>query len=349
MSGLQAIRRALRPVKRFYRAQVPRVLRPFMFSKAGVVNGKRFCIPLIAGVGLYNQVGTEPWMLDLLKRLLRVSGSSGLIDVGVNTGQTLLKFRSIAPALRYVGFEPNPFCVWYAYELIRLNRFEGCEIFPVALSDAPGLVGFIAENEADSAASMVAELRPDRQSFRKQYIATLVFDELQLDVDGISLVKIDVEGAELHVLLGMQSFLQRSRPFIVCEVLHAHSRATLGDMRKRNDAIVGLLMELRYSIFRLIKGSAEIAQLQAMSRFPDEVWNASSWELCDYLFVPVEQTDRVLSAFERSEAPAPAYDRSANAGALASLADSSGLIPTSGQAMASVPSFQRKDRSARGS
>src|SRR5919205_552723 len=75
-----------------------------------------------------------PWMVDALARLFALAGRPGLVDVGVNIGQTLLKLRSIARDAPYVGFEPNPFCIQFVNELIALNGFDRCVLLPVALA-----------------------------------------------------------------------------------------------------------------------------------------------------------------------------------------------------------------------
>jgi FkbM family methyltransferase len=291
-------RHCLRPVKRAYRSTLVSVLRPFMLSTTAAVGDNRFQVPLIRGVGLENRWGTELWMTDLLRRLLQFTGSAGLIDVGVNIGQTLLKLKGIDLKLKYFGFEPNPFCVLYANELVRRNGLESsCAIFPVALSDAPALLDFIAESEADSGATMLADLRPGLHAFRKQYIAALAFDDMNIEVDDITMVKIDVEGAELRVLLGMTRFVQRVRPFIICEVLHAHCESKLPDLTLRNGAIIKLLEELRYCTFRLIKGQARVEALEPVTSFPDAIWNKTSSGLCDYLLAPDERSNAFASTF----------------------------------------------------
>jgi len=285
-----------------YKATVKRLLRPFNLVVPAHVYGAHFKVPLIRGVGGSHRRGSEAWMVDLLQRLFASSGSAGLIDVGVNIGQTLLKLRSIAPDCRYVGFEPNPFCIQFVNEVIALNGFRHCQIVPVALSTAPGLIDFVADSEADSAASMVENLRPGKPSIRKQYVAMMAFDDIAggLDVHGIPVVKIDVEGAELDVLGGMRRFLRDSRPLVVCEVLHAHSPAQVPLMHGRNAALIALLADAGYTACRIRKtnGQASVAGLEPVVEFPDDVFHPlASPPLCDYLFVPRERSEATMAAF----------------------------------------------------
>jgi FkbM family methyltransferase len=241
-------------------------------------------------------------MVDALARVFRASGRAGLIDIGVNVGQTLLKLRSLDRRCRYIGFEPNPFCAQLVNELIALNALEHTVIMPVGLSNRSGLVEFVAASEGDGAASMLQEVRPHATAFRKQYIATLVFDDVaaDLDIDGIPAVKIDVEGAELEVLSGMRSFLGRARPFVICEVLHAHTPAQIELKRTRNGRLLDLLHELDYVCMRIQKGErlASVTGLKPIEVFPDDVWDPrTSGAVCDYLFVARERLDAATAAF----------------------------------------------------
>lgn len=286
------------------KATLKRLLRPFNLVITTSAYGPRFKVPIIRGVGGSHRRGSEQWMTDALRRLFQLCGSSGLIDIGVNIGQTLLKLKSIDRKARYIGFEPNPFCVQFVNEISQLNGFTDCAVIPVALARAPDLFDFVADSEADSAASIHAELRPGKRSIRKQYIAALAFDSVsnRLEVDGIPIVKIDVEGAELDVLTGMKRFLQQSRPYVLCEVLHAHSEKQVALVRRRNDALMSLLNELGYAVHRFIKssGATTVADLHPVTRFPDDVYTFRSLEVCDYLLVPAERNSEAIAAFRRT-------------------------------------------------
>lgn len=309
MTPLAAARRTLRPVKRAVQRWtddpkgLARALRPFNVTTSITLNGTAFKVPILGGLGLKNREIGEAWMVDLLQRLLQITASAGLIDVGVNVGQTLLKLKSIDLGYRWIGFEPNPSCVPLVHELIRINGFAGCELIPAALSDQAGVLPLIAGSEADDCASVVPELRPDRLPFRKQFIPALVFDELSLSVDDIGLVKIDVEGAERQVLDGMQGFLQRRRPVVICEVLHAHSAETLEACGRQNAAMVELFRRLDFRIFWLQKHASRVAGLTPVDAFPDRVWSDASWGNCDYLVVPAERAAQLRSAFAAGGPP----------------------------------------------
>lgn len=282
---------------------VKRLLRPFNLSITVDAYGTAFRVPIMRGFGASHRQGSERWMVDVLTRLFRLAGRPALIDVGVNLGQTLLKAKSIDPQCRYAGFEPNSFCVEFVKELIALNRFEHCRLLPVALSDRAGLIELRGGNEADSAASMIAAVHDGRASSCRQAIATLVFDEVAAQFDDLAstgVVKIDVEGAELEVLTGMQSHLSRRRPLVACEVLPAFSRGQLGLAHERHARLLALLGATGYAPLRIVKDDAQraVARLTPIAAFPDEVYDArTSPPRNDYLFVPHERMRDVVRAF----------------------------------------------------
>ena len=67
------------------------------------IGGTRFKIPVIQEMGLGNFTVTEPWMMDLIQDLYKKK-TGAFIDIGANIGQTLLKLKSVAPDVDYVGF-----------------------------------------------------------------------------------------------------------------------------------------------------------------------------------------------------------------------------------------------------
>lgn len=198
------------------------------FRVSARINGLRVTVPIREGIGMNLLVQDEPWMHPLLVKLLHHFPGT-FIDVGVNLGQTLSKVRSIEPLRTYVGFEPNPVCIHYSQELAHLNGFADARVVPAGLSDHDGLLQLELHtaNMADSAATVVSDFRPGSEVFRKLIIPVLRFDSAarDLSIGPIGIVKIDVEGGEREVLLGMEERLRTERPAIVIEILPVGKQA----------------------------------------------------------------------------------------------------------------------------
>jgi len=289
-------------MKTLLKTLAKRLLVPFNLTVPATINGHRFKIPVLRGIGASNLNITELWMVDALRRLLTLAPGTAFLDIGVNLGQSLLKLKSLDRDITYLGFEPNPFCVQYVQELIRVNGLPNCELVPVGLADQAGLVAFVADSEADTAGSIIGDLRPGKIPVRRQHIPVFVFDEIAegLVPPHVAVVKIDVEGAELEVISGMRRFLTERRPWVTCEVLHAHTEAQLPMLRERNGQLFQLLAEVGYLPFRMLKDAAQtrVLGLEAIEAFGEGVWNPkTSPALCDYLLVPSEAAAATRQAF----------------------------------------------------
>lgn len=77
-------------------------------------------------------------MNKVLQTLLKID-SRDFIDVGVNIGQTLLNVRSIDKDRNYIGFEPNPTCINYVMELIKINDFKNTTLIPFGIAGNDGV------------------------------------------------------------------------------------------------------------------------------------------------------------------------------------------------------------------
>lgn len=242
----------------------------------------------------------EPtWKTEIIKRLLPLS-SGDFIDVGANTGQTLFDFLFTNHQGRYIGFEPNIKCLGCLRKIVNHNRLQNCSIVPVGLSDSNQMMTLYLHQglSMDSSASTISTLRPGR-NFDTQFIPCYRFDTVRelIGIEKISLMKIDVEGAELAVLNGMKETLSKLRPFILCEVLHADSKVELDSHAQHLIRLMQLLEEARYTVFHLDKDWHTFKTLVKIDAFPVKYWTEENAEECDYLFVPTEDVDVVYHQF----------------------------------------------------
>ena len=94
------------------------------------------------------------------------------------------------------------------------------------------------------------------------------------NIEPVSLIRCDVEGAEARVLAGARGILERDRPILLLEV---HPHALKAQFDTSAEALYGMLEALDYR-FYFVKGGA-LAPTQA---FFDEPWR-------DYFCVPAER------------------------------------------------------------
>jgi len=141
----------------------------FTFSKR--INNIKVEIPIWGNVGLTNMMLQQNWLDLLIKEFSLKDDASAFVDVGVNIGQTLLRFKTIYPEGNYIGFEPNSTCTAYVQKLIKINKFRNCTIQNVALSTNIDILQLEKDSDTDSRASVVHNLRPNYFSTKENVLA----------------------------------------------------------------------------------------------------------------------------------------------------------------------------------
>ncbi len=240
-------------------------------------------VPLIGGIGFANLNPGEEWMTSILSVLLpRRAGA--FVDVGVNVGQTMLKVKALNPEQPYIGFEPNPACYCYTQRLIAENGFANCTVLPVGLSNTATVAPLFIKGEADVGGTIIPGFRYREQWAHMRHVAVFPGDAMLATLGSplVSVLKVDVEGAELEVLEGLRLTLE-TRPFILCEILPLFvDDCAKGRFRKpRQDRLLANMREAGYELFRVL-GDGSVIPL------PDIATHADP-SLSNYLFAPREE------------------------------------------------------------
>jgi FkbM family methyltransferase len=180
----------------------------------GLAAGYRICVSPSENLGYL--VGTaEPHLQRAIKQY--VAFGDAVYDIGANIGYACLSLaKRVGSKGRVFAFEPLPENVNLLRQNIEGNRLTNVQILEVAASDNCGeAVIRVAENP--SMASLV--WHRENASAVELVVKTVVIDDLveagQLAAP--KFVKIDVEGAEGQVLLGMQRTVAKTRPVLFIE------------------------------------------------------------------------------------------------------------------------------------
>jgi FkbM family methyltransferase len=247
-------------------------------------------IPILGSIGYINTQGTEKWMTDVLKLILQYRQNT-FVDVGVNLGQTLIKVKSLAPDLAYVGFEPNPACVFYAEQLIKVNSFKKCTLVPAGIAVKTELLTLnLFDETTDAMASIIDDFK-DQAKAEKIVVVVEETSVPLLSNHKVGIIKIDVEGAELYVLQGLLQTIRRDHPFILMEILPAASQTGIYEGRlRRQNQITKLVNSLGYVAFRIDKSTRQ--SLKSFSRI-DDFGTHTDFDMCDYLFVPEQDQSKI--------------------------------------------------------
>ena len=157
-----------------------------------------------------------------------------LFDVGANVGlYTLLGSRLVGDTGKVFAFEPLVSNISYLHRHIKINKIKNVIIVPCACSDSLAIatffhgpnnaVGHIENATGFNKANETAVVYTDETTI----IPTLTLDAVA-DKLGITptILKIDVEGAELGVLQGAKGIISNNKPVIYLSVHSDELRTT---------------------------------------------------------------------------------------------------------------------------
>lgn len=264
------------------------------FSTHLRLKGSIVKIPVLGGVGLANFGNHEPWMDHAIGKLLPLKPGC-FMDIGVNLGQTLIKVLTHDRDRPYYGFEPNSMCVAYVERLINVNKLTHARVIPIALSSGETLIPLFLRNDHDVEASITPENRGEHYYGFRRHVPCFSGDRIVADfgIEDISILKIDVEGAELEVLKGCRHLLKEIRPFVLCEILPIFDESTEnGRLRRfRTDETLRIFFEAHYATFRIPHNSS-LTPLEDIETHGD-------LKKTDYLFVPSELKHEILAEFRQ--------------------------------------------------
>jgi FkbM family methyltransferase len=210
------------------RIRLQHLLRRFSRSRSiSTVSGYKFEIDSTSSLdaALANS-GRFEADISICVQLAGETPIESFIDVGANAGHWSIALSS--QAQNVIAFEPIPGLAQKLRRNIQLNEIQNIQIFEIALANETAKADFYVREALDNAGLMNDGLGSlvNKDSHVKNRISVLVdtLDNVSSQFPGaISLIKIDVEGAEELVLRGSQNVLGRDRPIIVTEVLRGQA------------------------------------------------------------------------------------------------------------------------------
>jgi FkbM family methyltransferase len=191
--------------------------------------------------------------LDFAQRILKPGDT--FVDVGAFHGwYSLVASRAVGRRGRVLAFEPNPETYATLLTNLALNNSTNVLTFNEALSDVDS-TAWLYQGEADGSYSALA---PVEGTGGRVQVATRRLDAVvrEVMVQHVSMMKVDVEGAEVLVFRGAADLLTTSRPVVVFEV-----NASTVRMGGSPEAAWNFLSALNYKFF-LLSGGAPVPLLK---------------------------------------------------------------------------------------
>lgn len=176
----------------------------------------------------------EPWVARQIRAHARAG--SVVLDIGAHVGYfSLLLSNIVGSEGRVLAFEPNPDNRIRLEENLRLNFVTNVDVITEAVSAQPGtsILFLNPFNEGGGTMTKAFEEFPDGDLLWSRSAAAKAFPEKALEVEVgtttvdditaalsdrvVSLMKVDVEEAELEVFKGALETLRTARPVVIAE------------------------------------------------------------------------------------------------------------------------------------
>jgi FkbM family methyltransferase len=203
-----------------------------------------------------------------------VGPGSTVVDVGANIGFFSLRFATwVGRGGHVIAIEPE------ARNIASLQR-------RVTRAGLSGVVTCVQAAAADRSGEVKLAINPGHPGDHHladdgEPVTAVTLDELTADDSRrVTLVKIDVQGAESMVLAGARRLIGQHRPAIFVEV-HEPSLTRLGSSRRE---LVATLVALGYGGHRLTRAGIGARET------PEELIAQSASGYIDVLFLPLDST-----------------------------------------------------------
>lgn len=141
---------------------------------------------------------------------------SVVLDIGGNIGGLATAFSKLAPQGRVYTFEPNPQMWPTLYQTLEVNECDNVTIIPLAcFSKSLTLETFYSEPGHYKAGSRLGTAIEGARRF--EVVTVSVDDFCDRNTLRPDFIKIDVEGAEIHVLRSAQETIRLHQPAFIFE------------------------------------------------------------------------------------------------------------------------------------
>jgi FkbM family methyltransferase len=199
---------------------------------------------------LCQQGAFEPEVVTRLVQLARPGTS--VFDIGANIGLMAVPVLQSCATCSVVSFEPSPNSLPYLMQTLSHSPFSSrWRVIDKALSHEEGELEFVYGEPKDALfEGFKSEDRIANALRKKVRVSTLDREWHDLGEPLVSVIKIDVEGAEGCVLEGSRQIVRRCRPHLIVEWYEAY----LKSFNTPNDQLLAIAKEFEYRIFTVAAG-----------------------------------------------------------------------------------------------
>lgn len=218
----------------------------------------------------------EPIETNLVRKFLQEVDV--LVNVGANVGYYCCHALSMGKPV--IAFEPIQRNLHYLCKNIRANKFDGVEIFPMALSNKVGVMEIYG---GDTGASLVKGWANIPENYSMTVPCSTMDRVLDNRLFGKKvLVLVDIEGAEKWMLEGASKMIvNEPRPIWLIEIMSKDHQPNGININPNLVSVFELFFQNGYQAFTADKGMQAISLEKARSVAND----FSSFETHNFIFL----------------------------------------------------------------
>lgn len=130
-----------------------------------------------------------------------------IIDIGANTGDSLMYFKYLYPQAKVFLFEPHPIAFSLLKENIKINNFTRVKVFEEAVSARPGSFTLFSKENGDNRQSstdkrFLENAINNKKKFLSFKVKSVPISQKKeiMKLNRIDLLKIDAEGYESQIV-----------------------------------------------------------------------------------------------------------------------------------------------------
>jgi FkbM family methyltransferase len=187
---------------------------------------------------------------------LNLTGQT-VYDIGGDQGiYTLFFARKVGEQGRVITFEPNPISYEQILANVELNEFHHVEVRNIGLGEQKSKLSFVFPGFDPGRGSADEKIKAQILREKGTRVTEIEINALDDEITEAKLpkpgfAKIDVEGLEMSVLLGMKQTLLNHHPLLLIEIHGADVESKTQNIRQ----VVSYLLECGYNIHHVESGA----------------------------------------------------------------------------------------------
>ena len=188
-----------------------------------------------------------------IKKYFEIPSDGVFIDIGANNGKYSIMLGNKYINSKIIAIEPEPNNINFLKKNIELNNLKNIEVIEKGIySDNKNMNFYIVKNNQEH--SLDKNWRNVNKSIN---IRTITIDNLmkELKLKKVDLIKIDIEGVELHAIKGALKTIEKYKPKIIIETIDHFQIKNSNEIKTINqsDKILKLIYKFGYKYKRIDK------------------------------------------------------------------------------------------------